>query len=62
MDQARVEAAKQGLSRYDGKPCRVCGGTERYVTSNNCVACSRVSTAKSREKFKVLIEQAREGA
>lgn len=61
MDQARIVAAKQGMSRYEGKPCRVCGGTERYTTSNNCVACSKVSTAKSREKFKVLIEQAREG-
>lgn len=59
MDQVRTEAAKQGQSRYNGKPCRVCGNTERYVLSNNCVACSKEATKKARVKYKELIDQAR---
>ena len=26
---------------FDGKPCRKCGGTLRYVSKRTCVACSR---------------------
>lgn len=26
---------------YDGGPCGACGGTERYISNQNCVACAR---------------------
>lgn len=39
------EKKRQGRPRVgqtlEGKPCRNCGGTERYVSSNNCVRCQR---------------------
>ncbi len=59
MDVDRIEAARQNKSRYDGKPCRSCGGTERFVSNGNCVVCAAEHTKKYREKLKNLLEQAR---
>jgi len=62
MEDTRLEAAKQGKTRYHGTPCRVCGNTERFVTNGNCVECSKMYVRRYRAKYKALIEQAREGA
>ncbi|EGL0111919.1 hypothetical protein IOU64_004443 [Salmonella enterica] len=35
---------------YSGKPCRVCGGTQRYVSSKRCVACKHNANVKAWEK------------
>lgn len=29
-------------TRYYGRPCGRCGGTERYLASHGCVECYRV--------------------
>jgi hypothetical protein len=39
-----------------GKPCRKCGGTERYVSTGKCKPCQRArvkrSADKNRDKYK----------
>lgn len=35
----RQEAIKQGLKTYEGKACKHCGSTIRYVSSMNCREC-----------------------
>lgn len=62
MDDNRLKAATEGKLRYTGKPCRVCGNAERFVTNGNCVECSKMYVRRYRAKYKALIEQAREGA
>ena len=37
----RKIAAAEGKTRYQGKACRACGCTERYVSNNNCFECSK---------------------
>ena len=37
----RKEAMAAGLNKYDGKPCKNCGTTEKYVKSWSCVYCSQ---------------------
>jgi hypothetical protein len=38
----RQAAIAAGETRYQGRPCSRCGGTERRTTSGGCVACRRV--------------------
>ena len=37
---ARLEAEKEGLKRYRGKPCKICQKFVRFVSNNTCVECS----------------------
>ena len=57
MDKTtNVSLARDALARGDykftGKPCRVCGGVERYAREHsagivsNCVACQKLRAAK----------------
>ena len=67
MESPRIEAARKGLRRYEGRMCPKCGGTERYVINNGCVSCVKKSKEQSTAKIKQLLEkadhaQAREGA
>jgi len=32
---------------YEGSPCKICGGTERYNSSGSCVACQRGRVLKT---------------
>lgn len=43
MNKIRIE-------RIHGKPCRKCGGTERYITNNRCVACKHALDIKHNAK------------
>jgi hypothetical protein len=54
MDSRRLEAAKLGKKSYDGKPCKNCGGTHRYVLSDGCIVCMKAAVAKQRNKLKEL--------
>lgn len=41
----RYQARRQGLTHYDGNPCKTCGGRKRYTKTANCVRCMiRIST------------------
>jgi hypothetical protein len=36
----RQAAAAAGQRRYEASPCKTCGGTERYTSCGNCIACA----------------------
>jgi hypothetical protein len=36
----RLDAIEQNLKTYHSRPCKNCGGTERYVSSYGCVKCT----------------------
>ena len=38
---ARKAASCEGLQTYEGKACKACTGTTRYVTNRACVDCTR---------------------
>jgi hypothetical protein len=37
----RAAALAAGAARYEGAPCKRCGGTLRFTRSYSCVACTR---------------------
>lgn len=45
----RKEAKSQGLLTYESSPCGKCESLVRYVSSGDCVACSK---AKSAQKYR----------
>jgi len=49
---AREKARISGLLHYHGKPCKVCGATLRYVSTNNCFSCNKVSAYKRSQRIK----------
>lgn len=48
--EARQKARKAGKIKYSGKVCISCGDTERYVSTNKCVACLRKRVGKINSK------------
>ncbi len=44
----RQAAREAGLKRFDGAPCRKCGGTIRWTSNNVCVACRRSNVQSGR--------------
>ncbi len=62
MASPRIEAARKGARKYTGKPCKVCGETEKYVINAACVACTKKSKVGNETKIRELIEQAKAGA
>lgn len=52
----RGERGPYRAEKYEGTPCRVCGTTERYVSSGGCVACAR---RKAKEAKKAHVEASR---
>lgn len=55
----RMEAAQRGETKFHGKPCRRCGGTERYVCSSNCIACQKSVSNVYHTKIKQALTEAR---
>lgn len=55
--RAIVTDKKPIREKYHGRPCRVCGGTQRYA-AGNCVACAKIKadiqTANNRKKREAL--------
>lgn len=37
----RVAARRSGQKTYQGLPCKICGGTERYVRNSFCAECGK---------------------
>jgi hypothetical protein len=35
----KLVAKQTNKSTYNGKPCKLCSATRRYVINNNCTAC-----------------------
>lgn len=58
MISPRIEAAKKGEKRYQGKPCKSCGDTVRYTTNSACVSCTLKAREKDSENIKALMAKA----
>lgn len=54
-NEDRRLAQFEGRKVYNGKPCRNCGGTEKYVENYLCVECART---RAREAARRKKEQA----
>lgn len=48
----RLEAAHAGLNKYEGRKCKKCGTTEKYVTGAECVKCTKEHASARRNKFR----------
>lgn len=62
MTSPRIEAARLGQRKYQGKPCKACGELEKYVINAACVACTKKAKAESEGKIRELLDQAKAGA
>ena len=62
MTSPRIDAARKGERRYIGKPCKVCGTTEKYVINARCVACTKQASRAATDLIKQHIQSAKEGA
>jgi hypothetical protein len=58
VNSPRLEAAKNGEKRYQGKPCKACGQTLRYTINSACVACTLKAREKDAENIKALLAKA----
>ena len=48
----RDDAIRLNYTRYYGRPCRTCGGMQRYLSNSSCCVCF----AKKRDARKVAVE------
>jgi hypothetical protein len=55
-------AARNGKRKYEGKPCKACGATERYTINCACVACTLSANKKETDRIKELLQASRVGA
>jgi hypothetical protein len=59
----RQQAALEGESCYQGKPCRNCGEQLRYTINATCVQCARKRsselTKRRREEIKEMLSSAK---
>lgn len=46
--QARRKAMALGQTRFHGRPCGTCSGTERYTKNNTCIPCHAEITKRSK--------------
>ena len=51
-ESPRFAAARLGHRKYQGKPCKTCGSTERYVINAGCVACTMAAKNKEHQAIK----------
>ena len=58
MNSPRLEAAKNGERRYQGKPCKKCGDTLRYTINSACVACTLKAKEKDASTIRELLAKA----
>lgn len=56
----RKEAIEAGSIKYQGKPCKHCGGTERFVSNRGCTYCAGTIHQSSYE-VKKRYEQSNKG-
>jgi hypothetical protein len=54
-------AARNGKRKYDGKPCKTCGETERYTINCACVACTLAANKKETDRIKELLQASKVG-
>lgn len=57
---ARLVAAENGQTHYEGRPCANCKTTLRYTSTSACVECNREASRAVRERIRELLEEARD--
>jgi hypothetical protein len=55
----RKIAAAEGKTRYQGKVCKACGCTERYVSNNNCFECSKKHAKAYDQRIRATLQSLR---
>lgn len=60
MASPRIEAARNGQRKYTGKPCKLCGCTERYVINAACVECTKGTSKTAQEVIRQHLREAEE--
>lgn len=59
--ELRTRAARRGQTVFDSPiECRSCGDHSRYVTSNQCVRCTKSRGARRHEEIARLLKEARD--
>ena len=58
MESPRIQAARKGERKYQGKPCKKCGETLRYTINSACVACTLKAKEKDASAIKELLAKA----
>ncbi len=55
-ERATASSKRQDLpnNKFEGKPCRKCGSTLRYIKSKECVACAKQVVLRYRERLAVV--------
>lgn len=52
----RLQAAQEGRKRYQAKPCKHCGGLDRYTSSGACVVCTDKGSGKRDKRIRELLK------
>ena len=52
INSDRVAAQFAGRKTYHGRPCRNCGGTEKYVENYLCCACAKRKALERHRRLK----------
>jgi hypothetical protein len=50
----REKAVVAGDVRYHGKPCKVCGETEKYTLNGGCCACAKRKCKEGQDRVRRL--------
>ncbi len=58
--ETRMEAAQAGRHIYLRQPCQVCGDEQRYVSSGQCVACTKVRASRYLRGVRDTLHRVRE--
>ena len=59
MHPNRKQSIEEGAPRFEGVPCRICGGTLRYTINCDCVKCSRDRAKVCQRKARQRMREAR---
>ena len=60
MDEARLKAARDGRTHYEGQECKHGHGSTRYTASGACTECSKNRSKQSWKKIYATLKAARE--
>jgi hypothetical protein len=53
----RREALRRGSRFYRGRPCRIHGEVDRYLTSGGCRECAIASALATKERERALMSE-----
>lgn len=57
MSEERERAALEGQQKFEGTPCKSCGGVLRYTSNGNCTECSAKHASAYNKRMRELIRK-----